>query len=59
MDCQWQKHCRGAPKLRAFGCATINSIMAIEIRLNGEAQELPTSLNVTQMLDFLGTQLKK
>jgi len=54
MDCQWQKHCRGAPKLRAFGCATINSIMAIEIRLNGEAQKLPASLNVTEMLDFLG-----
>jgi thiamine biosynthesis protein ThiS len=37
-----------------FCCATINNTMAIEIRLNGEAQELPTSLNVTQMLDFLG-----
>jgi len=37
-----------------FCCATINITMAIEIRLNGEAQELPTSLNVTQMLDFLG-----
>jgi len=37
-----------------FCCATINNTMAIEIRLNGEAQQLPASLNVTQMLDFLG-----
>src|SRR6476661_7141163 len=28
--------------------------MAIEIRLNGEAQTLPTPLNVTQLLDFFG-----
>src|SRR5688572_5514108 len=28
--------------------------MTIEIRLNGEAQALPASLNVTQMLEFLG-----
>ena len=28
--------------------------MAIEIRLNGESQTLPVSLNVVQMLEFLG-----
>ena len=28
--------------------------MAIEIRLNGESQTLPVSLNVAQMLEFLG-----
>src|SRR4030095_15926937 len=35
-------------------CATINTVMSIEIRLNGEAQTLPASCNVTQLLDFLG-----
>lgn len=37
-----------------FCCATINNTMAIEIRLNGEAQTLPESLSVVQLLDFLG-----
>ena len=41
-------------KSAVFGCATINGIMAIEIRLNGEAQTLPDSLSVVQFLDFLG-----
>src|SRR5262245_5165043 len=44
----------GCEKRWTFGCATINNTMAIEIRLNGEAQELPASLNVIQLLDFLG-----
>jgi thiazole synthase len=35
-------------------CATIDGIMGIEIRLNGEAQTLPDSCSVLQLLDFFG-----
>ena len=54
MHCQWQKQPKTGIKSAVFGCATINSIMAIEIRLNGEVQTLPDSLSVGQFLDFLG-----
>src|ERR1051325_9907409 len=32
-------------------CATIQIVMPIEIRLNGEAHELPASLNIEQLLE--------
>src|SRR4030095_150374 len=35
-------------------CATINTVMSIEIRVNGEAQTLPAACSVIQLLDFLG-----
>ena len=54
MHCQWQKQAEMGVKPAVFGCATINVIMDIEIRLNGEAQTLPASLSVVQVLDFLG-----
>ena len=48
------KAARKARLRRPRSCATIDGIMAIEIRLNGEAQTLPDSCSVTQLLELFG-----
>src|SRR5262245_33375618 len=54
MHCQWQKLLETGVKPAVFACATINVIMAIEIRLNGEAKTLTESFSVVTLVDLLG-----